>query len=76
MQAGSLRFISEVAAQARGAIVMLKFLLTFLRDETGLTMVEYAAAGALITAACIAAFTSLGTNIAAQITGIAATITG
>ncbi len=55
---------------------MLKFLLTFLRDETGLTMVEYAAAGALITAACIAAFTSLGTNIAAQITGIAATITG
>jgi pilus assembly protein Flp/PilA len=55
---------------------MRKHLMAFLHDETGLTMVEYAVAGALVAAACVIAFTGLGTAIAGRITGIAATITG
>lgn len=45
----------------------------FINDEEGLTTVEYAVAGALITLALVAAFTSLGSAIAAtigQITGV------
>jgi pilus assembly protein Flp/PilA len=51
---------------------MRKFLLAFLRDEEGLTMVEYAVAGSLITAAAAAAFTALGSAVTTKIT----TITG
>ena len=39
----------------------------FLKDEEGLTMVEYAVAGALVAAGAAAAFTSLGTSITASI---------
>jgi len=39
----------------------------FIKDEEGLTMVEYAVAGALVAVACVTAFTSLGTAIAAAI---------
>ncbi len=39
----------------------------FLKDEEGLTMVEYAVAGTLVTAGAVAAFTSLGTNIAGAV---------
>ena len=39
----------------------------FLRDEEGLTMVEYAVAGSLIAAAAVTAFTNLGTAITAKI---------
>ncbi len=46
----------------------------FMRDEKGLTMVEYAVAGALVTAAAVAAFTLLGTNIGVQITSLAGTV--
>lgn len=42
----------------------------FLKDEEGLTMVEYAVAGALITAAAAAAFTGLGAAVTAQIVEI------
>jgi pilus assembly protein Flp/PilA len=35
----------------------------FLRDEEGLTMVEYAIAGSLIAAVAVTAFTTLGTNV-------------
>jgi pilus assembly protein Flp/PilA len=35
----------------------------FIRDESGLTTVEYAVAGALISLAVVAAFTSLGTQV-------------
>jgi pilus assembly protein Flp/PilA len=48
-----------------------KYLSAFLHDEDGLTMVEYAIAGTLITLAAVAAFTALGTNVAARITTIA-----
>jgi pilus assembly protein Flp/PilA len=46
----------------------------FVRDEEGLTMVEYAVAGGLITLGAVAAFTTLGENIAAGIGAIAGKI--
>jgi len=39
----------------------------FLREEEGLTTVEYAVAGALVSAAVIAAFTLLGDQVDAVI---------
>ena len=39
----------------------------FVKDEDGLTIVEYAVAGGLITLAVAAAFTALGTAITTQI---------
>ncbi len=42
----------------------------FIREEKGLTVVEYAIAGGLIGAAVIAAFTTLGTTVGTQITAI------
>lgn len=39
----------------------------FIREEEGLTMVEYAIAGALVGVACVTAFTNLGGAIAAAI---------
>ena len=55
---------------------MRKFVLAFLRDEDGLTMVEYAVAGSLVTLAAVAAFTTLGTNVTARITALAAAVGG
>jgi pilus assembly protein Flp/PilA len=55
---------------------MRKYLVAFLRDEEGLTMVEYAVAGSLITLAAVTAFTTLGTNVSTKITQIANVITG
>ena len=46
----------------------------FMRDESGLTMVEYAIAGALVTATAVAAFTLLGTNIGLQVDDLAKTV--
>jgi pilus assembly protein Flp/PilA len=42
----------------------LKYLVAFLRDQDGLTMVEYAIAGTLITLTAVLAFTNLGTAVA------------
>jgi len=42
-------------------------LIAFRNDENGLTMVEYAIAGALVGAAVIAAFTLLGDTVGGQI---------
>ena len=39
----------------------------FLTDESGLTTVEYAVAGALITLAVVTAFTNLGAGVAGAI---------
>jgi pilus assembly protein Flp/PilA len=55
---------------------MGKQLLTFLRDEEGLTMVEYAVAGALISAAAVTAFTLLGEAVVTKIDAIRTAITG
>jgi pilus assembly protein Flp/PilA len=54
---------------------MKKIILDFLREEEGLTTVEYAVAGALVAAAVVAAFTTLGENVGTVINGIAANIT-
>ena len=45
-------------------------LMNFLRDEKGLTTVEYAIAGGLIGAAVIAAFEALGGTVSGIITNI------
>ncbi len=49
-------------------------IVAFVRDERGLTMVEYAIAGALVTAAAVAAFTLLGGNVSTQITNLAGVV--
>ena len=49
----------------------MKTLMKFIRDEQGLTTVEYAIAGGLVGAAVIAAFRLLGTNVGTVINGIA-----
>ena len=49
-------------------------IVAFMRDEKGLTMVEYAIAGALVTAAAVAAFTLLGGNVSQQITNLAGVV--
>jgi pilus assembly protein Flp/PilA len=55
---------------------MRKYLLAFLRDEEGLTMVEYAVAGTLITLAAVTAFTNLGTAVSNKIGLIVTTLGG
>ncbi len=46
----------------------------FLRDEEGLTTVEYAIAGTLIGLAVVAAFTQLGNSVGAAIDEIEAVV--
>lgn len=46
------------------------------REDQGLTMVEYAVAGALIAVAATVAFQSLGSAVASKITSITSTIGG
>ena len=55
---------------------MHKYLTAFLRDEEGLTMVEYAVAGSLVTLAAAAAFTTLGSAVTSRITQLANTVSG
>ena len=52
-----------------------EFILNFLYEEKGLTTVEYAVAGALVTVAVVAAFTALGGQVSATIGTITAAIT-
>jgi pilus assembly protein Flp/PilA len=47
----------------------------FIRDEQGLTTVEYAIAGGLVGAGVIAAFSSLGTQVARVINAIVGKLT-
>ena len=53
----------------------LQRIMEFLKDEEGLTTVEYAIAGSLVGAAVVTAFTGLGTQVGAVITGITGDIT-
>jgi pilus assembly protein Flp/PilA len=46
---------------------MKNFIVAFLRDEEGLTMVEYAIAGALVAATVALAFTALGQAVLLRI---------
>ena len=50
---------------------MKKSLVSFLNEEEGLTMVEYAIAGALVAAVGAAVFTTLGSNVSSQISSLA-----
>ena len=47
---------------------------SFLRDETGLELSEYAVAAALVALACVLAFQTLGTNIGVKINELAGKI--
>ena len=49
---------------------MKSLIIAFLKDEEGLTMVEYAVAGSLVAAAAVVAFTDLVTAITAKITAL------
>ena len=58
---------------------MIKFIegvKAFLKEEEGLTTVEYAVAGALVAAAVVTAFTELGEEVCAVINGITTDIGG
>jgi len=46
---------------------MKELIMKFLRDEDGLTMVEYAVAGGLITLGAVAAFQLLGSSVSTKI---------
>ena len=49
---------------------MKRLIVNFLRDERGLTTVEYAVAGGLIALAVVVAFTNLGAHVGRVITDI------
>jgi len=53
---------------------MKEQILRFLRDEEGLTTVEYAVAGALISIAIVGAFIALGDEVARVIAFIAGAV--
>ncbi|WP_347908310.1 Flp family type IVb pilin [Pseudomonas grandcourensis] len=48
----------------------------FVKDEDGLTIVEYAVAGGLITVAVAAMFVTLGTNVNTKITALCTAVKG
>ena len=48
----------------------------FIHDEDGLTIVEYAVAGGLITLAVVAAFITLGGNVGTAINSLGCAIQG
>ncbi|MBM0106084.1 hypothetical protein JM946_15225 [Steroidobacter sp. S1-65] len=50
--------------------------LNFIREEEGLTIVEYAVAGGLITVAVAGAFEALGGAVLARINELIAAVTG
>lgn len=55
---------------------MLTKIRDFLRDEEGLTTVEYAIAGTLVGLAVVTAFTELGTAVGTKIGEITAVLGG
>lgn len=55
---------------------MISKIAAFVREEEGLTTVEYAVAGSLVAAAVVTAFTNLGTAVGDVIVGICTDIGG
>lgn len=53
---------------------MKEKIMNFLRDEEGLTTVEYAVAGALVAAAVVLAFQTLGISVGNVITTLDAAV--
>jgi pilus assembly protein Flp/PilA len=70
----SHRILTPPTASIDRTINMRTYLSSFLRDEQGLTMVEYAVAGGLVTLAAVTAFTTLGTRVTTRITALAAAV--
>ena len=54
---------------------MKEAIISFFKEEDGLTTVEYAVAGALVAGAVVIAFTDLGTAVENVIIGLTAAIT-
>lgn len=54
---------------------MKKMIMNFLRDEEGVTAIEYALIAALVAVAAIGGWTALGTAIDTQADGVAAKVT-
>ncbi len=50
--------------------------MAFIKDEDGLTIVEYAVAGGLITLGAVAAFVTLGGNVSTAITSLGCAVQG
>ncbi len=50
--------------------------LKFIKDEDGLTIVEYAVAGGLITLGAVAAFVTLGENVDTAIDNLGCAVQG
>lgn len=63
--------VNDMTIQAIKTSVM-----KFVKDEEGLTIVEYAVAGGLITLGAVLAFVTLGTNVSAAITSLGCAVTG
>ena len=55
---------------------MKTFVMKFLRDEDGLTIVEYAVAGAMITIATSALFFALGGHVNMQLEALGNSVMG
>ena len=51
-------------------------IMAFLRDEEGLTIVEYAVAAGMIAAVVVVAFTNLGTTVLGIINGLITSLGG
>lgn len=49
-------------------------IMAFIREEQGLSMVEYAVAGAVIVSGAVVAFQTLGSNVSTQIDSISSNI--
>ena len=54
---------------------MKETIISFFKEEDGLTTVEYAVAGALVAGAVVIAFTDLGTAVENVIVGLTGAIT-
>jgi len=54
---------------------MLDSIKAFMKDEDGLTMIEYAVAGGLVTLGAVTAFTTLGGAITTKVESIATEVT-
>jgi pilus assembly protein Flp/PilA len=66
---------TALGQHVRGTL-MKDVMVSFIKEEQGLTMVEYAIAGALVAAGAVLAFTNLGTAIATRIAALSTAITG
>jgi len=71
-----LRRISRINEKCSRRKNMKATLMKFVRDEQGLTTVEYAIAGGLVGAGVILAFSELGQEVARVITDITTALTG